>query len=406
MFIDKIKLVILSVISGILVGLGAIILHSLFNIIWIDILQVASPSWRSQLVIVSGLVSSIGWYFLQRKGKELVSVEKQIFPKTSSEQFPDFGRQMGHILLQIVTVGLGSPIGKEVAPRELGSLFSTYLAKKVSITAEERSVLVASTTVAGLAAIYQIPFASILFAFEVYRLPLTFLNILIVAITSYGATFIANMEISNSPLYQVVGQTVDGSTLVFSILMTVIALPIAKIFRNLSKSVSQHRTKDKRILWQLPLIFILLALLSYSYPDLLGNGALLIQASLDGLRLTDAMILFVLKFIFVLLCLRFGSYGGTMTPSISIGAALGEIVVLIGSSLGLINHSQIVLVVASCSFLGITMNAPLTAGMIVYSFIGLQKSYLLPILISISIVYLVEFIMKESLVTRLFDRNR
>lgn len=81
---------------------------------------------------------------------------------------------MGHILLQIVTVGLGSPIGKEVAPRELGSLFSTYLAK-VSITAEERSVLVAGSTVAGLAAIYQIPFASILFAFEVYRLPITFL---------------------------------------------------------------------------------------------------------------------------------------------------------------------------------------------------------------------------------------
>ena len=102
MFIDKIKLVLLSVISGILVGLGAIILHSLFNIIWTDILQVASPSWRSQLVIVSGLVSSIGWYFLQRKGKELVSVEKQIFPKTSREQFPDFGRHMGHILLFVI----------------------------------------------------------------------------------------------------------------------------------------------------------------------------------------------------------------------------------------------------------------------------------------------------------------
>lgn len=120
----------------------------------------------------------------------------------------------------------------------------------------------------------------------------------------------------------------------------------------------------------------------------------------------DAVALFVLKFSIVLLCLRFGSYGGTMTPSISIGSVLGEIIVLIGSSLGWITHSQIFLVVASCSFLGITMNAPLTAGMIVYSFIGLQKSYLLPILISISIVYLVEFIMKESLVTRLFDRNR
>ncbi|HFI0451934.1 TPA: hypothetical protein ACGOY4_001957 [Streptococcus suis] len=139
MFIDKIKLVLLSVISGILVGLGAIILHSLFNIIWTDILQVASPSWRSQLVIVSGLVSSIGWYFLQRKGKEQVSVEKQIFPKTSREQFPDFGRQMGHILLQIVTVGLGSPIGKEVAPRELGGVVFDLLSKK-SINNSRRTV--------------------------------------------------------------------------------------------------------------------------------------------------------------------------------------------------------------------------------------------------------------------------
>jgi H+/Cl- antiporter ClcA len=406
LFIDKIKLVLLSVISGILVGLGAIILHSLFNIIWTDILQVASPSWRSQLVIVSGLVSSIGWYFLQRKGKELVSVEKQIFPKTSREQFPDFGRHMGHILLQIVTVGLGSPIGKEVAPRELGSLFSTYLAKKVSITAEERSVLVAGSTVAGLAAIYQIPFASILFAFEVYRLPITFFNILIVAITSYGATFIANIEISNAPIYHVVSQSVDGSTIVISSLMTLITIPVAKVFTRLSKSASKHRTKDKRIVWQLPIVFVFLSLLSYSFPALLGNGALLIQASLNGMGVNDAVALFVLKFSIVLLCLRFGSYGGTMTPSISIGSVLGEIIVLIGSSLGWITHSQIFLVVASCSFLGITMNAPLTAGMIVYSFIGLQKSYLLPILISISIVYLVEFIMKESLVTRLFDRNR
>ncbi|MBV1944730.1 chloride channel protein [Streptococcus parasuis] len=87
-------------------------------------------------------------------------------------------------------------------------MFSTYLAKKVSITAEERSVLVAGSTVAGLAAIYQIPFASILFAFEVYRLPITFFNILIVAITSYGATFIANIEISNAPIYHVVSGSV------------------------------------------------------------------------------------------------------------------------------------------------------------------------------------------------------
>jgi H+/Cl- antiporter ClcA len=35
-----------------------------------------------------------------------------------------------HSLLQIVTVGLGSPLGREVAPRELGAVVATWLAEK------------------------------------------------------------------------------------------------------------------------------------------------------------------------------------------------------------------------------------------------------------------------------------
>lgn len=392
---NNISLLLLTVTLAIMVGVGAIILHCVFDFFWSDILQTSTSGQRSQLVIVSGLISSVGWYFLQRQSNGIISVKNQIFPKTSSEQLPNFGRQMGHILLQIVTVGLGSPIGKEVAPREFGSLLSTYLAKKVSITAEERSVLVAASTVAGLAAIYQIPFASILFAFEIYRIPLTILNFLIIAITSYGATFIANIEISNAPMYHVASQPVNWSILVISSFMTLITIPTAKVFTSLSKSASKHRTKDRRILWQLPVVFVLLALLSYYFPSLLGNGSLLIQSSLDGMRLSDVVALFVLKFIIVLLCLRFGSYGGTMTPSISIGAVFGEVIVLLGGVLGWVKYSPIFIIISACSFLGVTMSAPFTAGMIVYSFIGFQESYMIPILISVGILFSFEFIVKK-----------
>lgn len=69
MFIDKIKLVLLSVISGILVGLGAIILHSLFNIIWTDILQVASRvGVVNSLLFQVSLVRLVGIFFKERKG--------------------------------------------------------------------------------------------------------------------------------------------------------------------------------------------------------------------------------------------------------------------------------------------------------------------------------------------------
>jgi hypothetical protein len=39
-----------------------------------------------------------------------------------------------HALLQIITVAMGSPLGREVAPREVGSLFAGGVARYLRLT--------------------------------------------------------------------------------------------------------------------------------------------------------------------------------------------------------------------------------------------------------------------------------
>ena len=68
--------------------------------------------------------------------------------------------------MQVAIVGAGSSIGKEGAPRELGALFGGNLSKALHLDIVDRQLLIACGAGAGLAAVYQVPFASTLFVLE------------------------------------------------------------------------------------------------------------------------------------------------------------------------------------------------------------------------------------------------
>src|SRR6266481_7041618 len=72
-----------------------------------------------------------------------------------------------HAILQIVTVGLGSPLGREVAPRELGAALTTKLSARANLTPEGTRIMIACGAGAGLAAVYNVPLGGALFTLEV-----------------------------------------------------------------------------------------------------------------------------------------------------------------------------------------------------------------------------------------------
>ena len=89
----------------------------------------ASSSRIGLSLIIVGLGSSLVWYFLQ-KGSKIYSIKAQMKDETSQYKL-HFLRQLFHSIWQIIAVGGGAPIGKEAAPREIGTLFAGQLEKYV-----------------------------------------------------------------------------------------------------------------------------------------------------------------------------------------------------------------------------------------------------------------------------------
>src|ERR1700676_3634540 len=94
----------------------------------------------------------------------LVSIKKAV--DSPASRMP-FAATTVHALLQIVTVALGSPLGREVAPREIGAALAGWLSDRAGLAAEDSRIMVACGAGAGLAAVYNVPIGGALFALEV-----------------------------------------------------------------------------------------------------------------------------------------------------------------------------------------------------------------------------------------------
>jgi H+/Cl- antiporter ClcA len=133
----------------------------------------AASDLRRFLALCScGAVAGIGWWLLYRFGTPLVSI-RQAARKGGRMPFWD---TLTHAILQIVTVGLGSPLGREVAPRELGAALATKLSARANLTPACTRIMIACGAGAGLAAVYNVPLGGTLFTLEVllgtFSLPL------------------------------------------------------------------------------------------------------------------------------------------------------------------------------------------------------------------------------------------
>jgi H+/Cl- antiporter ClcA len=124
----------------------------------------ALPERRVLILTLCGLVAGLGWWSLYRFGRPLVSIRQAI--KSDDPQMPLLSTAV-HALLQIVTVALGSPLGREVAPREIGSALAGWLARRVGLPVAQSRIMVACGAGAGLAAVYNVPLGGAVFVLEV-----------------------------------------------------------------------------------------------------------------------------------------------------------------------------------------------------------------------------------------------
>lgn len=322
------------VLTGILAGLSgmvlALILHAIQHLAFgysygqivgsVSFLQgVTESSWPRRIVaiVAGGAVAGFGWWLLGRYGQRRVSIAAAV--ANPCVPMPA-GTTTIHALLQIVTVALGSPLGREVAPREMGALGAGMVARKLRLLEDETRTLIACGAGAGLAAVYNVPLAGALFSLEVMLLSFSWEKTLAAIMTSAIAAWTATLGLGDESQYHFVSSALPHTFLWWAILAGPILGTGAWLFRK-ATSAARSRARSN---WQMPVFcllgFSLLAILSLYFPELPGNGKGPMQLALsDGLPLSMVAVLLVLKMVVILAVLRGGAEGGLLTPGLAVG---------------------------------------------------------------------------------------
>ena len=340
----------------------------------------AVPLRRLAVLAVCGLIAGFGWWAVYALGKPLVSIKQAV--KSHEATMP--AATVAHALLQIVTVGLGSPLGREVAPREIGALLATWVARRARLGAADTRTMIACGAGAGLAAVYNVPLGGAVFTLEV--LLQTFgLAAAVPAIgTAVIAALVAWIGLGDEAQYHVAGLRISASLVCWSVWAGPLFGIAGTSYARLAVAARARAPRTWRLVPWCLVVFVAVGAVSMRYPHVLGNGKGPIQLGLTGeMGLGLAAILLVVKLAATTACLRGGAAGGLLTPGMTIGALMA---IVLGAGWTLLwpgASTGAYAVVGAAAFLSASMTMPLTAVTLVMEFTRVDHDFLIPVLIAV-----------------------
>jgi H+/Cl- antiporter ClcA len=342
----------------------------------------SSPARRVAALTACGLVAGLGWWALRRWGRPAVSIAESV--RTSGPPLPA-AETLVDALLQIVTVALGSPLGREVAPREVGAVLAGWLARSAGLSADESRRMVACGAGAGLAAVYNVPLGGALYVLEVLLGSASASAAVPALATSVIAARLAWIGLGNEAQYAVLPFATGPSLMAWSIVVGPLFGVVGYAFARLARAARQRAPRaGSRLPWCLA-TFVVIGLVATRFPQILGNGRGPAQLGFDS-QLTPALaaVLFALKLLAATGSLRAGAGGGLLTPSLALGALLATV---LGALWGLAWPEAPIgafAIVGAAALLASSERMPVTAAVLVLEFTRVGHDALFPILFAVS----------------------
>lgn len=347
---------------------------------FLDGVNAASPERRVFILFLCGSVAGLGWWLLYHFGKPLVSITEVI---KTDKKMPSLSTII-HALLQIVTIALGSPLGREVAPRELGALFATWICSKTGLSTRETKIMIGCGAGAGLAAVYNVPLGGAVFTLEVLFCTYSWPILIPAFITSAIATLVSWSGLGIEAIYHVADLSLSTSIMIWAIGTSPIFGFAAFWFIRIANTQRKKAVHDYRMIIAALFNFLFIGILAIYFPVLLGNGKSAVQmefSSFAGIGLSALLLL--LRYLIVWSCLRVGAQGGLLTPSLANGALLAALLGGIWNFFWPIQPFSGFIAIGATSFLATAQKMPITAIVLIFEFTHIHFDFLVPIMLSV-----------------------
>lgn len=355
--------------------------HLISNESFLQGVTAASPLRRTLALALCGVVAGCGWWAVYRFGRPLVSIKKAV---SSEDPSMPVGSTLAHALLQIITVALGSPLGREVAPREVGATLAGWWTRHSPLDSRQRRILVACGAGAGLAAVYNVPLAGAVFVMEVLIGSFEWPVALPALFTSTVAAVVAWVGLGNEHQYTIPALQISLPLLIWALVCGPIFGAAAFGFSGLAQWARLHAPRGNSLpLWSVA-NFLVIGLIAVWFPQIPGNGKGAAALAFDQeLTIALATALLALKVFATIGSLRAGAEGGLLTPGLANGALLAVVLGGIwnlfwpGTTLGAFA------IVGATAFLASSMQMPITAVLLTLEFTRIDHDFLIPMLLAV-----------------------
>jgi H+/Cl- antiporter ClcA len=364
--------VIVGLLAGV-AGLSTLLLlhfveHLTYHYTFGSLLQgvtTSSPVRRALGPMLGGALAGLGWWLLRSR--------TTVLPLSRAIK----NRERIHLLpfsvdaaLQVLVVGSGASLGREVAPRQLAVALGNFATRWLKrLSPRDREILLACAAGAGLGAVYAVPLGGALFTVRIMMKTWHPRALGAALITSSLAVSVTSHVTHNQPILSWPNLHVSYLLAAYALLLGPLTFAVGMAFDRLMAAA--RKTALQRSWLLIPAIAgagLLIGICSHWWPELPGNGKSVLTATLaGGMTLTTAAAVLVLKPLLTAGFLRAGAVGGLLTPALATGAATGTLLVLtINTLAGTHYHVPAVSLAGAAGVLAITQRTPFWAAIFVW----------------------------------------
>jgi len=403
-------IMILSVIIGVLAGLGAVIIKNSVHLIKELLTSSFTADYHNYLYFaypaIGILIAVIYIKFIIRQhvGHGIPSV---LFAISKAHGIIKRHNIFSSIITSTLTVGFGGSVGLEGPTVATGAAIGSNIGQMFRLSYKQITLLLGLASAAAMAAIFKSPIAAVVFAVEVIMIDLTTASIIPLLIASATAVLTSYFFLGQAVLYpyEITEEFLIAESPYF-IALGVLAGLVSVYFTKMYMFIEFNFIKIKK--WYSKVIFggLCLGILIFFFPSLYGEGYEAINATLHGNfdPLFNNSIFFSFKdniyIIFLLLFLIIffkviatsitfgaGGVGGIFAPTLFMGAFTGLLFASLVNhmNLGEISTGNFALVGMGGLIAGV-LHAPLTAIFLIAEITGGYKLFV-PLMITSTISY-------------------